>query len=184
MSDRANFDDFGVTENEAKKFIRLGIRGELEFEIMNNQTSQFQILNQRQLTEIYNNHPYKKEIRLTDCIYDPQINGFAFSYEQKANYETLWFDPIKFKSLLNKFHPPSENIVELTPEETLKGSPYWQELTKIAYKAIQKYPEWKKSQKKVQITANLNEWIKEFGINTREADVVKKILSDFYEELR
>lgn len=53
MENRANFDDFNVSAAGAKQFIRLGIKGELVFEVMNNQKSQYQLLNERQLNEIY-----------------------------------------------------------------------------------------------------------------------------------
>ena len=70
-----------------------------------------------------------------------------------------------------------------TQEDKLKTSPYWRDLTQLASQAIQKYPEWKKSQRKIQITGNFMEWLNNLGANTREADIIKKILSDFYEEL-
>lgn len=183
MQNRANFDDFDIKEKEAKKFIRLAIKGELQLEVMNNQSSNYQILNIRQLNEIYNNHPHKKEVRLTDAIYNHYAHQYdSFYYEQSINYENLWFDPLKFKALLDKYPHYLQKGIAPTQENILETSLYWREFKKLATKAIQKYPEWKEHQKKVQLTGNFAEWLKEIGANTRESDVIKKILSDIYEE--
>ncbi|KTC87021.1 hypothetical protein [Legionella brunensis] len=184
MLNRANFDDFNISEAEAKKFIQLGIKGELQFEVMNNQQSHYQVLNERQLNEILSNHPEKKEVRLTDGHYNPQRHNFdSFSYEQRINYENMWFDAVKFKAILGKYPHYLKNGVAPTQEDKLQTSPYFREFTKRASKAIQEYPEWKKNQRKIQVTGNFMEWLNERSANTREADVIKKILSDFYKEL-
>jgi len=55
----------------------------------------------------------------------------------------------------------------------------------MATKAISEYPSWKKTQQKVQKTANLIDWLRtSIGADNREAEVLKKLLSDFFNELR
>ena len=105
-----------------------------------------------------------------------------FSYEQQLDYKDLWFDTIKFEALLKRINHPQQKGDE-DHKPNLQDSPYWCALQKLTTDAIEKYPAWQKMQKSVKITANLLEWLKELGANSREADVVKKTLSDFYKEL-
>ena len=74
MQNRANFEDFNISEEDAKKFIRLGIKGELQFEVMNTQASRYQVLDERQLNELHSNHPEKKPIRLKDGYYNERLH--------------------------------------------------------------------------------------------------------------
>lgn len=185
MQNRANFEDFNITEAEAKKFIRLGIGGELQFEVMDNQASQYRLLNERQLNELYSNHPEKKPIRLADNEYNTSLYRIEkVGYEQPINYQDIWFDRSKFELILVKYPDLSKHKDQLVTEESLHTSSYWRYFTKLTLQAIQKYPEWKKNQDKIQITGNVAEWLKSLGINSREADVIKKTLSDFFEELK
>lgn len=185
MQNRTNFEELKIDEEEAKKFIRLGIKGEIEFEVMNNQRSHYQVLDERQLNELNTHHPKKKKIRLTEGFYNRETHRLeSFGYEQSINFEDLWFDEEKFEAILEKYPHYSKNGIALTKEEKLQTSPYWRRLTKLTLNAIEEYPQWKKEQKIVHITSNLMEWLKKLGANTREADIIKNILSDLHEELQ
>lgn len=186
MQDKANFDDFKISEEDAKKIIRLGLKGELEFEVMNNQQSSYQVLDERQLNEVYSNHPTRKKIRLKDGSYNSKTHRYeSIRYEQSINYKDLWFDADKFKALLEEHSLTLSlnSVITLSPEAKLKESPYWNSLKRLTIQAMQLYPEWSKTQRRIKITENLIDWLKGLGANTREADIIKKTLSDFYEEL-
>lgn len=183
MQNRATFDDFNINEADAKKFIRLGIKGELQFEVMNYQNSYYQPLNERQLHEIYSSHPIKKPIRLTNSSYNSGTGYYdSFCYEQLINYDDLWFDDSKFAVILQL-----DNNGEFSQKDNLKDpnqSPYWQKFYNLTSEAIASYPEWGKKQKKIQITSNLRSWLIEtLGATTREAEIIKNVLADFYKEL-
>ncbi len=60
-------------------------------------------------------------------------------------------------------------------------SPYFQKLVQMIEKALEEYPSWEQSQKKVQSTKNLQSWLTgEIGADNREAEILKKILKDFH----
>jgi len=74
---------------------------------------------------------------------------------------------------------------DLGRADRVDGCIYWQRLRAKAELAIEKFPQWKKSQRKVQRTANLVEWLKvETGADTREAEIIKKVLAEIFSELR
>lgn len=61
---------------------------------------------------------------------------------------------------------------------------YWDKLTNLAIKVINEYPSWKNNQRKVQKTGNLQDWlINDCNADTREAEILKKILSEEFPEL-
>ncbi len=67
----------------------------------------------------------------------------------------------------------------------LSGSQYWSEFDRLVNLAVSDYPAWKDKQRKVQKSGNLQEWLTDtIGANNREAEIIKKILSDFHQELR
>lgn len=188
MQNRANFDDFNISEADAKKFIGLGIKGELQFEVMNNQQSRYQLLNDRQLNEIRSNHPEKKDIRLTDGHYNQQTHNYdRYSYEQSINYEDLWFDASKFEMILKKYPHYSEQTIDHKniQIDELQKSPYFNRITMLLCQAIQQFPDWSKKHKKIQKTGNLLTWVQEIiGAKTdREADFIIKVMSDFFKEI-
>ena len=64
-------------------------------------------------------------------------------------------------------------------------SEYWERLTNMASKAVDGFPAWKKTQRQVQKTGNLMDWLtNSLGADNREAEILKKVLSDFFNELR
>jgi hypothetical protein len=69
--------------------------------------------------------------------------------------------------------------------QVLSKSEYWQRLQAMAVKAIKEYPDWRRTQPRIQKSGSLQDWLKDrIGANTREAEILKKVLSDFFEELR
>lgn len=61
----------------------------------------------------------------------------------------------------------------------------WLKFEGLAIDAIDQYPSWRKRQKKVQKTVNLQDWLTtSIGASNREAELLKKVLSDAFEELR
>jgi len=68
---------------------------------------------------------------------------------------------------------------------SLSGSQYWGNFEALAVKAVNEFPNWVKAQSKIQKTGNLQTWLTSgIGADNREADLIKKILSDFFEELK
>lgn len=64
-------------------------------------------------------------------------------------------------------------------------SSYWRRLEAMALEAIDEYPSWKRQQRKVQKTGNLQDWLTEtIGADNREAEIIKKVLSDCFEDLK
>jgi len=67
----------------------------------------------------------------------------------------------------------------------MSKSQYWASLERLAGQAIEQYPTWRESQRRVQKTGNLQEWLTTaIKANNREAEIIKNILSDSYQELR
>lgn len=79
------------------------------------------------------------------------------------------------------------NQIEVTNKQEgslLSQNTYWNRFEQLANTAIANYPAWRKTQRKVQKTGNLSHWlVQTIGADTREAEILKKILSDVYEEL-
>tara|TARA_B110000114_G_scaffold128745_1_gene134823 strand:+ start:211 stop:795 length:585 start_codon:yes stop_codon:yes gene_type:complete len=85
--------------------------------------------------------------------------------------------PEPFKPLLkgSASDIPSDSLT------ALRGSSYWQTLEKNAIQAIETFPEWKKMQKKIQLTGNLKSWLEEnITDNARELEIIKNVLSEIY----
>jgi hypothetical protein len=186
VANRSNFNEFNIDEADAAKFIQLAVKSELEFEVMNNRTSQYQILNPGQLQKIYSNHPKREDICLIEGHYASEeryISGF--SYDQPINYQDLWFDGSKFEAILSNIKDKaSQNDSTSNEVIKLETSSYWQQLKRLAKQAIINYPTWKATQGKVQKTGNLQNWLSStLKTNSRETEIIKKILSDFYTEL-
>jgi hypothetical protein len=85
--------------------------------------------------------------------------------------------PDLLKSLLKKA------IYDVPPDSltTLRESNYWLTLEKNTTVAIEKFPEWRDKQKKIQLTGNLKDWLMEnITDNTRELEIIKNVLSEIY----
>lgn len=85
------------------------------------------------------------------------------------------------KELVSKISPSIEN----DDNSALLNSQYWSELSKLASLAINDYPGWREKQRKVQKSGNLQEWLtQDIHADNREAEIIKKVLSDLFKELR
>ena len=85
--------------------------------------------------------------------------------------------PEPFKPLLKEATSdiPSDSLT------ALRESNYWQTLEMNAIQAIESFPEWKKTQKKIQLTGNLKCWLEEnITDNARELEIIKNVLSDVF----
>jgi hypothetical protein len=82
---------------------------------------------------------------------------------------------------------PTSPDGELQPlsDTDLSYSTYWNKLQGLSKLAIREYPGWRKTVKGVQKTGNLQEWLTSVvGADNREAEIIKKVLSDFFPELQ
>ena len=78
-----------------------------------------------------------------------------------------------------------DHIKATKNSDELSTNGYWIELMRLATKAINEYPIWKSKQRKVQKTGNLQNWlVNDCNTSNREAEILKKILSDKFQELR
>lgn len=93
---------------------------------------------------------------------------------------TVEFERDSLKAIVDKLSPSNEYN-----DAALINSQYWSQLNKLASLAINEYPKWKEKQRRVQKSGNLQEWLtKTVQADNREAEIIKKILSDFFQELR
>jgi len=66
-------------------------------------------------------------------------------------------------------------------------SPYWKEFEGKTTRAIREYPDWRDQQTntRIQKTGSLVDWLKgTIKANSRESEIIKKVLSDIYPDLR
>ena len=66
-------------------------------------------------------------------------------------------------------------------------SPYWKEFEGKTTRAIREYPDWRDQQIKIKIqkTGSLVDWLKgTIKANSRESEIIKKVLSEIYPDLR
>lgn len=69
--------------------------------------------------------------------------------------------------------------------DELSTNNYWIELTNLAIKVINEYPKWKIDKRRVQKSGNLQDWlVNDCNASNREAEILKKILSDKFQDLR
>lgn len=96
-------------------------------------------------------------------------------FHQRIENEEKWEEQGRF------FNRPDAAATN----QTRINSPYLDQLEQKAVQAIDRFPAWKKTVTKVQKTGNLQDWmITNIGADTkREAEILIKILSDFFEEL-
>lgn len=179
-----NLEPLDVNEILANKFIQLGIKGSIDFYIFNTKENQYIKLTRSQLQTIQSEHPRKIIILLEKsnitCIY--KGNFIDIAHKQIINHSSLWLDPKQRDKHLKKFNGEFECLDEID----LTKSQYWNYLNRLIAKAIKEYPQWRNSRtskNKRFKTSELAEWLKSIGANTREVEIIKKILPDFFEEL-
>ena len=98
-----------------------------------------------------------------------KINNFVVKDKNSKNYRAIITPPY---TLLETFSKIFKNIL-------LLRSDYWKKLTKNAAEAVNQYPSWRITEKKVQKSANLHDWLKnKFSLTDRETEIIKKILSE------
>lgn len=180
-----NLVQLNVTEEEARIIIGHGISGHAKFYIMNCKDSKFHELTAGELQNIQSNHPKKTRIYLepfTPVIY----KGFQNSAkDQSTNYLDLWVDENDLKNILKSMR----GNVTANKEIDLSDSIYWNKLENMTKRAIQEYPLWKLSRntdRKIQKTQDLKDWLVSaaIGADSREAEIIKKTLSDYFNELK
>jgi hypothetical protein len=99
----------------------------------------------------------------------------------QEKYRTIESERDALQKLVNQYNPTTEQ----TDNSALSNSLYWNELSNLVSKAINAYPSWKEGQRKIQKSGNLQDWLTSvIKADNREAEIIKKILSDFFQELR
>jgi hypothetical protein len=109
---------------------------------------------------------------------DKAVISFADLRNEKLTVENELEEVKKQLSMCNHIKTPKNS-------DELSANGYWIELTNLATKAINEYPIWKSKQRRVQKTGNLQDWlVNDCNASNREAEILKKILSDKFQELR
>jgi hypothetical protein len=175
-----------LNETLAFKFISLGIKDDIKFYIFNTKTNKFFELSSSQLQLIQNAHPKKIILALEESNFAGLYNGglIDIAHSQLIHHSSLWLDEKIREKYLKKFNGEFECLDDIN----LTQSKYWNHLSHLTKKAIKEYPKWKKSRaskRKHFKTSELGDWLKLLGAKTtREAEAIKKTLSDFFEELQ
>jgi len=82
----------------------------------------------------------------------------------------------------------SDTLASLEPgKSVLERSPYWNKFSQQAAQAVTDYPKWRQTQIQdgIKKTGNLHDWLlKDIGANTREAEILKRIMTDIFPELK
>ncbi len=95
--------------------------------------------------------------------------------------EAIEYERDSLKKLIDRTIPANQNA----DTSSLSKSQYWNKFNKLADLAISDYPRWKETQRKIQKTGNLQEWLTTvIQADNREAEIIKKILADFFQDLR
>ena len=104
-----------------------------------------------------------------------------------VKYNKLCEEKESIEAERNALRSIAENVLPARNEDvraTIGKSQYWTALENLACQAIKQYPIWRESQRRVQKTGNLQEWLTTaIKATSREAEIIKNILSDFYQEL-
>jgi hypothetical protein len=104
------------------------------------------------------------------------------AYTQLRNEKTIVENELKE---VKKQLSGCDHIKAIKNSDELSTNDYWIKLMRLATKAINEYPIWRGKQRKVQKAGNLQDWlVNDCHASTREAEILKKILSDKFQELR
>ena len=94
-----------------------------------------------------------------------------------------WADSKKYQipKPLQSLLTTDNDLISNDTFAVLRDSIYWQSLENKVMNAIDEYPKWSKDEK-VSLTGNLMDWLnsKEMTNTTREAETIKKVLTDIY----
>jgi len=109
---------------------------------------------------------------------DKAVDEFKILRQEK---ETIELERDALRAMQDKLPPENEH----NDDSVFLNSTYWNGLSKLASQAVNDYPNWKSTQKRIQKTGNLQDWLtNDIQADNREAEIIKKILSDFFQELR
>ncbi|WP_298626225.1 hypothetical protein [uncultured Legionella sp.] len=128
--------------------------------------------------------------RQTNSYFNPGADLQRYNYQYKPAEIINWIKskkwnlPQAFLKLVQ-----NETISIVTSElELLQKSPSWSRLATLVINAISKYRKQELDRKKMMKKENLNDWIKQnvettenIIITDREAEFIKKVLSDIFE---
>lgn len=126
----------------------------------------------------------------TSSFFYPGADPKTYNYQYKPEAIVYWLKEKKWKcpQLLNNTIPKKnpekkeKAVAEISEENALNNSAYWNSLKKLSLQAISKYPEWKKLNKKKIQQSDITNWlIGSLQADTREAEIIKKILSETFE---
>jgi uncharacterized protein YeeX (DUF496 family) len=108
-------------------------------------------------------------------------DGLVKNNKLREEKESIEAERDALKSIADNVFPAQNGSVRAA----MSKSQYWTALERLAVQAIEQYPTWRESQRRVQKTGNLQDWLTTvIKANNREAEIIKNILSDFYQELR
>ena len=134
--------------------------------------------------------PPDNHLELKDSIYWTELSQKAEqAINLTADIKGQKADPL-IDELKNKFDltdAEARSIKKVLDEKvaSLKESLYWKELEQKACQALSDYISFELTQSKIKKTANLKQWIKGLSKTTdREAEILKKILTERYKNLR
>ena len=110
-------------------------------------------------------------------------DGLAKYKKLRDEKESIKAERDALKTVVDNTIPAKNEHESIT--STVNNSQYWAALGNLANQAIEQYPAWRESQRKVQKSGNLQEWLTTvIKVNNREAEIIKNILPDFFQELR
>lgn len=105
----------------------------------------------------------KDEVELSEdtLVYTQDVEKYLFSAQQSINEDNL--EPV------NHTYP------------LLEQSRYFQDLNKAFEQTLKEFPNWREKQNTIKKTGNLTSWlVKERKFNTKEAEIIKKIIREIY----
>jgi hypothetical protein len=153
---------------EAKKISILGSNGELDVYVINQRTGLPHQLTIGDLDNIRAESPKQVVIELAD---------FLHTYFQRVSFLDLRVQRLKYNEIFSKI----EETLNLSSQ--LAASLYWTEFEKQVKAAVSAYPSWSKSYStrgvKIKKEA-IKVWLKDSGIDDRQAEIIKNILSDIF----
>ena len=173
-----------LKEDEALNAIYMGITGGLKIYAINTQNSMYHLLTPGDLEKI-RQIPSGKKANI--CFRHPRLNTIQgrpigyddFGYEQKVGMSDLWVNKIEYEITQKK----TSDFTKIDLSKSLT----WCRLEQLVITAIEKYPTWKSSRKsksKIKKTSELKDWLLSLGADAREALIMSKVLSEFFEELK
>jgi len=110
-----------------------------------------------------------------------RVDNSIVEYKKlRSEKEAVEKELLAVKAGLSKFDGMEKQGVS----DVLEKNRYWNTLMALATRVISEYPTWREKQRKVQKSGNLQDWlVNDCKANNREAELLKKILSDEYQEL-